>query len=105
MISNARANGSAPNELTAHEMSFELIVLEDVASHADLYWKNWLWRREQPEYAPSEEFLLSMQIHGDRPTIESAWRRWFGVLTSWEYVDALIGRDVRRLMEGYESAL
>ena len=105
MLFNVQSHGTGSKGPAAHEMSFELIVLEDVATSADAYWKNWLWRRPQPAFGPTEEFLVRMQIHGDRETVEAAWLRWFGVLTSWEYVDALIGRDVRRLIDAYESAL
>lgn len=84
------------------QMAFELVVLQDVQQSADAYWSNWLWCRPQPEFGPSDELL---RAHGERmgeAVIRDEWHRWFEVLTSWEYVDAIMGRDVRRLLADYD---
>jgi hypothetical protein len=84
------------------EMAFELAVLEDVSRQADVFWRNWLWRRRQPGFGPSLELLEKLAPRYGTGGVEEAWRRWFDVLTSWEYADAVVGRDVRHLLFAVE---
>jgi hypothetical protein len=81
------------------EMTFQLAVLQDASQQADEYWANFLWRREQPAHGPSVALLDALCDRYDAESIKIAWRRWFEVLTSWEFVDALIGRDMREMMD------
>ncbi|MEO9262717.1 MAG: hypothetical protein ABI282_01365 [Candidatus Baltobacteraceae bacterium] len=83
------------------EMAFQLAVLEDASRQADIYWCNWMWHRMQPVFAPSEA-LLEAGIVRDSTVVCITWKRWFDVLTSWDFVDALIGRDVRDLLDDGE---
>ena len=85
------------------EMSFQLAVLQDASRQADEYWGNWLWQREQRSYGPSGALIDALCDRYDMASIKSAWRKWFEVLTSWEFVDALIGRDVREMVRDVES--
>lgn len=85
------------------EMSFQLAVLQDVSLQADEYWGNWLWQRTQPPFGPSGSLVDQLCERYDMATIRSAWQKWFDVLTSWEFVDALIGRDVREIAADVET--
>lgn len=82
-------------------MAFQILVLEDASRQADLYWRNVLWQRVQPEFAPSEGLLAGCAFD-DRPSICEAWNNWFGVLTSWEFAEALTGRELREVL--FESS-
>lgn len=86
------------------EMAFQLAVLQDASQQADEYWGNWLWRREQPAFGPSGALVDALCDRYDTASIKTAWRKWFDVLTSWEFVDALIGRDVRGILDASETA-
>ena len=80
------------------DMEFQIAVLEDASAQADQFWCNLLWRREQPNFQPSERLL---DYAASRPIEEtrSVWNGWFAVLTSWEFAHALIGRDVRAYID------
>lgn len=78
-------------------MAFQITVLEDASRQADIYWRNVLWRREQPEFAPSDG-LLAGCASDDRERIRDAWKNWFCVLTSWEFAEALTGCELRRML-------
>ncbi len=80
------------------EMAFQLAVLQDASQQADEYWGNWLWQREQPHFGPSGALIDALCDRYDVGTVKGAWRKWFDVLTSWEFVDALIGRDARGIV-------
>ncbi len=92
----------APDISRRDEMAFELAVLQDASHQADEYWGNWLWRREQPAFAPSGALIDALCDRYDMVSIKVAWGKWFDVLTSWEFVDALIGRDVRGMLDETE---
>lgn len=81
------------------EMAFQLAVLQDASQQADEYWGNWLWQREQPSFGPSGSVVDALCDRYDMATIKHAWRKWFDVLTSWEFVDALIGGNVRGILD------
>lgn len=85
------------------EMAFQLAVLQDASQQADEYWGNWLWQREQPPFGPSGGLVDALCDRYDMASIKTAWRKWFDVLTSWEFVDALIGRDVRGILDAAET--
>ncbi len=87
------------------EMAFELAVLEDASRQAELFWRNWLWRRRQPGFGPSAEILDSFGARYGSGGVEEAWRRWFDVLTSFDYADAVIGHDVRLLFDSMERGV
>ena len=89
----------APDISRREAMSFQLAVLQDASQQADEYWGNWLWRRPQPAFGPSGALLDALCDRYDMESIKLAWRKWFDVLTSYEFVDALIGRDVRGMMD------
>lgn len=93
---------ATPDISRREEMAFELAVLQDASRQADEYWCNWLWQREQPVFAPSAALIDALCDRYDMTTIKAAWSKWFDVLTSWEFVDALIGRDVRGMMDERE---
>ncbi|HET9028685.1 MAG TPA: hypothetical protein VFN49_00785 [Candidatus Aquilonibacter sp.] len=90
---------SAPDMSRREEMAFQLAVLQDASQQADEYWGNWLWRRSQPSFGPSGALIDALCDRYDVATIKAAWRKWFDVLTSWDFVDALIGRDVRGMVD------
>jgi hypothetical protein len=90
---------AAPDISRREEMAFELAVLQDASQQADEYWGNWLWQRDQPAFGPSGALIDALCDRYDMVSIKAAWRKWFDVLTSWEFVDALIGRDVRGMMD------
>lgn len=99
---------STPDISRREEMAFQLAVLQDASHQADEYWGNWLWQRDQPAFGPSGALIDALFDRYDMSTIKIAWRKWFDVLTSWEFVDAIIGRDVRGMMgerELVQSAL
>ncbi len=79
-------------------MVLELAVLEDASQQADVYWCNVLWQRQQPPFAPSRRLLERGDCCEIR-SLEAMWQSWFDVLTSWEFGDALIGNDLRRLLD------
>lgn len=79
------------------DMDFQLAVLQDVCEKADAYWRNWLWNRQQCMAEPSAGLLRAFPER-DPEAVSAVWREWFGVLTSWEYADALTGCDVRQLL-------
>lgn len=93
---------STPDISRRDEMAFQLAVLQDASHQADQYWGNWLWRREQPGFAPSKTLFDTLCDRYDIETVHAEWRKWFDVLTSWEFVDALIGRDARGIMDESE---
>ena len=93
---------STPDISRREEMAFQLAVLQDASHQADEYWGNWLWRRDQPSFGPSGALIDTLFDRYDMMTIKTAWRKWFDVLTSWEFVDALIGRDARGIMDEME---
>lgn len=93
---------STPDISRREEMAFQLAVLQDASHQADEYWGNWLWQRDQPAFGPSGALIDALCDRYDMSTIKIAWRKWFDVLTSWEFVDALIGRDVRGMMDERE---
>ena len=93
---------AAPDISRREEMAFQLAVLQDASQQADEYWGNWLWRRQQPSFGPSGALIDALCDRHDMDSIKLAWRKWFEVLTSWEFVDALIGRDVRGMMDETE---
>ena len=90
---------ATPDISRRDEMAFQLAVLQDASRQADEYWGNWLWRRDQPRFGPSRTLVDTLGDRYDMTTIYGAWRKWFDVLTSWEFVDALIGRDARNMMD------
>ncbi len=96
---------ATPDISRREEMAFQLAVLQDASHQADEYWGNWLWQREQPVFGPSGQLIDALCDRYDMATIKGAWRKWFDVLTSWEFVDALIGRDVRGMMDETELAV
>ena len=96
---------ATPDISRREEMAFQLAVLQDASHQADEYWGNWLWRREQPAFGPSGPLIDTLCDRYDMATIKIAWRKWFEVLTSWEFVDALIGRDVRGMLDETELAI
>jgi len=87
-------NGALRESRQLSDMEFQLAVLEDASAQADLFWCTALWRREQPNFHPSER-LLDYAASRQIDEIRSVWNGWFAVLTSWEFAHALIGRDVR----------
>jgi hypothetical protein len=93
-----------PDISRREEMAFQLAVLQDASRQADEYWGNWLWRREQPVFGPSGSLIDALCDRYEMATIKTAWSKWFEVLTSWEFADALIGRDVRGMMGERELA-
>lgn len=90
------------SDTSRDQMAFELDVLQDAQRQADCYWSNWLWCRTQPQFGPTQELLDRLSARYGRYAVDTEWRRWFAVLTSWEYVDAMMGRDVRRLLDDYD---
>jgi len=87
-----------------NDMAFELVVLEDATAQADVYWRNVFWNREQPPFGPSAGLLARFAARYGAGGVEHAWQRWFEVLTSWDFADALIGRDARSIVFGTEPA-
>ncbi|HEV7179885.1 MAG TPA: hypothetical protein VGN11_08435 [Candidatus Baltobacteraceae bacterium] len=81
------------------EMTFELAVLEDACDQANVYWANWLWGRPQPPTFQPGSALCEKLAPCDECIIASVWSKWFAVLTAWDFVDALIGKDVRGLLD------
>ena len=96
---------TTPDISRREEMAFQLAVLQDASAQADEYWGNWLWQRPQPSFGPSGALIDALCDRYDMASIKSAWRKWFEVLTSYEFVDALIGRDVRGMMDEPELAV
>ncbi len=90
---------ATPDISRRDEMAFQLAVLQDASHQADEYWGNWLWQREQPRFGPSKPLFDTLCDRYEMEAVYAAWRKWFDVLTSWEFVDALIGRDVRGMMD------
>jgi hypothetical protein len=93
---------ATPDISRRDEMAFQLAVLQDASHQADEYWGNWLWRREQPAFGPSGALMDALCDRYEIAVVKAAWRKWFEVLTSWEFVDALIGRDVRGMLDERE---
>jgi hypothetical protein len=93
---------TAPDISRRDEMAFQLAVLQDASHQADEYWGNWLWRSEQPIFGPSGPLVDALCDRYEIATVKMEWRKWFEVLTSWEFVDALIGRDVRGMLDETE---
>lgn len=86
-------------------MAFELAVLEDVSRQADVFWRNFMWRRVQPGYAPSADLLARFGSRYGSGGVEEAWRRWFAVLTSFDYADAVLGREVPLALRAFERGV
>lgn len=97
-----RENLRLPAPPVGDEMDFQIAALQDACAKADRYWCNWLWNRAQPPFGPSEELMRAFPGRSHE-AIEMAWGSWFDVLTSWEYADALIGCDVRRLLGDFAT--
>ncbi len=93
---------TTPDISRREEMAFQLAILQDASRQADEYWGNWLWRRDQPSYGPSGALIDALCDRYDIATIKGAWLKWFDVLTSWEFVDALTGRDIRGMLDETE---
>ncbi len=90
---------ATPDISRRDEMAFQLAVLQDASRQADEYWGNWLWRREQPKFGPSKTLVDALRDRYETATVFEEWHKWFDVLTSSEFVDALIGRDARGIMD------
>lgn len=99
-------NDSLPTASSESDgMNFEIAVLEDVSRAADVFWRNWLWRRRQPGFGPSPELLARFEGRYGTGGIVEAWSRWFEVLTSFDYADAVLGHDVRMLFNACERGM
>lgn len=98
-------NEVQPDASSSDDMAFELAVLEDVSREADRYWRNFMWRRVQPGFHPSAELRARFEPRYGSGGVEEAWRRWFAVLTSFDYADAVLGHELPLAFRAFERGL
>ncbi|HEY8297686.1 MAG TPA: hypothetical protein VIG32_06655 [Candidatus Baltobacteraceae bacterium] len=86
--------------LAIHDIDLEVAVLADVQVHANVYWKQWLWKRPTATCEPEGAFCTALAIRFavTESKVRECWAHWYEVTTSWEYAAALCGgTDLREI--------
>jgi hypothetical protein len=80
---------------------FHTDVLTDAVRAAEVYWKNYLWRRTHEEYRPSASLCERYAALYGSGGVEELWNGWFATLTSDDCFVILAGVDMERVGDAY----